>query len=211
MKRMSLALACLAMPAAAAEPGQLTFGLGVSTMGLVLEAQHRVNETFALRGFYAGALSREMTETIDDIDYEVDASLGGIALMGDYYPTGGGFHVSAGLFVSTGDFEATASDDNLEIGGTTYNASIKSTAEFKNRIAPIVTLGYDQALGDRWGLGVELGAIAIGGIDVTLEETTDGGNIIPTSELDAELEEIEDDLSDFSIFPYFSLKATYRF
>ena len=212
MRRLFVILALVfAQPLYAMGPGETAFRLGVSSMGLMAEAEHRLTPAFALRGFYAGGLSADQDEEIDGIDYDGEASLGGIGLLGAYYPGNGGFHISAGLFMSTGEFEATASDTALEVGGSTYDASVKATAEFSNQIAPMFSLGYDQSLGSNWSVGAEIGAIAIGGIDVSLEETTLGGNVIPTADLNAEVDALSDDLSDLTVYPFLSLKATYRF
>lgn len=207
---LSTLFVCLAS-AAIAQTGASSAGIGVSTLGFTVEGRHQVTDRFAVRGLWAGGLNRSEDQDIDGISYSVDAELGGIALLGDYSILGGGWHVSAGVFLSTTEVTATADDSSLEVGGGTYNASVEATAEFASSVAPMVTLGYAGDFGSNWRFGAELGLISTGGVDVTLQETTSGGNVIPTGDLNSELNDLEEELDDLNVLPFFGLSAAYHF
>lgn len=213
MKSILLAsAACLAFSSAAfAQDQGLRFGLGLSTMGATLEGAYRLNDRLAIRGVVAGGLNANGTQTVDGVAYTTSGQLGGFALLADYYTGNTGFRLSGGAFVSNTSLSGstTASAANpIEIGGTTLTGGETASAdiEFKNKVSPMLTIGYDQKIGRSFTLSGEIGAIAMGGLDINLSAPA-----APAADVARETQNIRDELSRFGVYPYVAITGTFRF
>ena len=198
----------------AQETGDMSVGLGVSTFGGNLEASYTINEQFRVRGALMGGFSYEETESDPgEAAFEIDANLGGLAILADYYPTQSGWRVSGGLLFSNTEFSAYAEasgSEPIDIDGTEYTSgSVTTKAEFSNKVSPMLTTGYDLHFADNWTFSSEIGAVLIGGVD--LSATAGGG--IDQSEIDdsEDYQEARDDAGDLKVYPYLSLGLAYRF
>lgn len=211
---VSAALISAAATAASAQDmGQITVGAGLSTFGANLEAAYQVNPTLRLRGALMGGVDYSYSDTESEaIDgfavegtTEGDAQLGGFALLADYYPTGGAWRVSGGVFVSNTELTLTSEVDLATIGAEQATISGK----FFNEIAPMVTAGYEYRFGGGWALTAETGVVYTNGIDLSVTATD------PTAqaEIDADADVIDaiSTAKDVVVWPYVSLGVTYRF
>jgi len=176
----------------AAQDSNLRFGLGLSTMGGTLEGAYRFNDRFAVRGVVAGGVNGNTTDTADGVQYNVSGTLGGFALMGDYYTGNSGFRVSGGAFLSNTSLSgnAVASLGNpIDIGLTTLNAGERADVdiEFNNRVSPILTVGYDWNIGRNFTLSGEIGAIAMGGLNASVSTNV----AVPAADLARETRNIQ--------------------
>lgn len=217
MKNLLLASAAIAAltTAASAQDGKLRFGLGVSTMGGTLEGAYRLNQNWAIRGLVAGGINTNTlgggTQTIDGVTYTTTGQLGGFALLGDYYTGNSGFRVSGGAFVSNTSFSGStvASAANpIEIGNTTLTAGETASAsiEFRRKVSPMAAIGYDWNIGRNFTLSGEIGAIAMGGLNVNLTAPA-----APAADVARETQNIRDELSRFNVYPYVGITASFRF
>ena len=209
--RLLIIAVSLLLPQAGHSEEPVSIAFGVSSLGGNIEAAYRVNERFALRGIVSGGLSGSDTETLDGTSYEVSGELGGFSLLGDYYPRGGGFHVSGGLHFSNTDFSgsAVASASNpIQIGGTTLSSGelVQVTGGFARETAPMLSIGYDQPIGRRAFISAELGAIFANGADIGVSAPG-----VSQADIDREIESIEDDAGDFNAYPYIGLTFGFRF
>lgn len=206
--RYALALAAsltVFAPVSAQEAGEFAVGLGVSTLGPTLEGSYRVNDRFGFR-VPVGFLSFDETETDDGIKYDVDANIGGIGLLGDYYTGLGGLRLSGGAIVSRFELDGRGSGSG-KVGDTNYsNVDLNFSAEAKNTVMPTISLGYDGRIGSRWMLSADVGAMYTGGFDVNL---TDRSGQVAQDDIDREIDDAEDDLPN--ILPYLKFTATFRF
>lgn len=180
-------------------------GLGVSTLGANLEAAYRMNPTYQVRGVVMGGIDIDYDETSDDGEFNGNLTLGGVALMGDFYPLQTGWRVSGGLLFSGSELTATGTAD-VE-GAMNVDADIE--ARFASEIAPMITTGYDVAMGERWSLNTEAGLIFIGGIDLTY--TASDPTLQDELDNDPDLRETVEDASDIPIYPYASITVSFRF
>ncbi|MGH1425092.1 MAG: hypothetical protein ACRBBU_10215 [Pseudooceanicola sp.] len=208
---LALALSFSALPAAAQGVGEPSIGLGITSLGPVLQGGFRITPNVGMRAFYAGIPTINDTIEVDDINYDVSGRLGGFALMGDFFAGARNFRVSAGVFVSNSEFDGnvTASPSNpIEVGAATFNSgeTVDTHVEFANKIAPIVTIGYVHQTRRKLFLSAEAGVIAMNGFDVTVV-----GTGIPQSNLDAEAENARNELNKLKVYPYVSLMAGFRF
>jgi opacity protein-like surface antigen len=213
MKKILLAASAIALlsSAAFAQDSNLRFGLGVSSMGATLEGAYRFNQNWAVRGVVAGGLGINGTQTIDGVNYDTNGQLGGFALLADYYTGNSGFRVSGGAFVSNTSFSgsATASPANpIEIGGTTLvgGESTSASIEFSRKVSPMLTVSYDWNIGRSFTLSGEIGAIGMGGLNVSVTAPA-----VAATEIAAEVQSINDELSQFGVYPYIAITGSFRF
>lgn len=210
------AIAATALGSAAfAQDTQLRFGVGVSSMGATLEGAYRFNENLAMRGVIAGGVTASRlgggTQTVDGVTYTTSGQLGGFALLADYYTGRTGFRVSGGAFISNTKFSGTANAsaaNPITIGNTTLNNGELATAsvEFTRKISPMLTVGWDQNIGKTFTLSGEVGAIATGNLNVNV--TAPG---VSAADVAREVQNINDELSQFGVYPYVGITATFRF
>lgn len=184
---------------------EIVVGFGVSTLGANIETAYRINPSYQVRGILMGGIDADFEETDEDGDFSGNVTLGGVALMGDFYPLQSGWRVSGGLFLSNTELTGTGT---AEVdGGLTVDADVD--ARFAGDITPIVTTGYDLGLGRGWSLNTEAGVIFTGGIDVTY--TADDPALQDELDNDAELQEIVEDASNIKLYPYASVAVSFRF
>ncbi|MEM9334318.1 MAG: hypothetical protein AAGA33_05655, partial [Pseudomonadota bacterium] len=127
------------------------------------------------------------------------------------------FRVTAGIF-SNGNELSLVSDETsgtVEIGGTVYNLSdvgtITSTSTFGST-SPYLGFGYDFTVMDRVGLIFDIGVLWQGDPEVSV--TADGpiaGQQAFLDSLEAERQELEDEISDFKAWPVVSLGFVVNF
>lgn len=113
MKTMiAIAAAALCTSAATAQDvGDTSIAFGVSGFGGSVEAAYRIDPSIGVRGAYWGGVSLSYQEDDGETDIEGDVRLGGLALLADYYPTQSGWRISGGVFFSTGEFEASGTEN----------------------------------------------------------------------------------------------------
>jgi hypothetical protein len=216
IKQLSVSLAIIASATmASAQDSNVRFGLGVSTMGGNLEGAYRFNDNWGIRGVVAGGINTGNlggnTQTIDGVTYNTNGQLGGFALMADYYTGHGNLRLSGGAFVSNTSFSGstTASTANpITIGNTTLTGGETASAsvEFQRKVSPMLTVGYDYNIGRSFTLSAEVGAIAMGGLNVDLTAPA-----APAADVARERQNIRDELSQFGVYPYIAITAGFRF
>lgn len=213
MKSILLTASAIALLAstASAQDSNLRFGLGVSSMGGTLEGAYRFNQNWAVRGLIAGGISANGTQSIDGVNYATSGQLGGFALLADYYTGGSGFRVSGGAFVSNTNFSGSTTATNanpIEVGSFTANSgeTVSAEIEFTRKVSPMLTVGYDWNIGRTFTLSGEIGAIGMGGLNVSVDAPA-----IAANEVAAEVNNINDELSAFGVYPYVAITGTFRF
>ena len=192
------------MPSHSEAEGSL--GVGVSTLGLTVEPSLRLSEQAGLR-MLAASGNLDANETVDGIDYDGSLHVGGVGVMGDYYPTGGSMRVSGGLLKHSMELTGRALG-TVEVGGTTYPAiDVTSTVEPTNSVLPMVSVGYEQAVTDNFSLSADVGAIFVGEYSVSL---TDATSTVSAADIAAETANAEDELNDMPVVPYIRIGGAFR-
>lgn len=194
------ALTTIGTMATAQEAGDVTVGTGLSTFGLNLEGAYQIDPQLRVRGALMGGISTSYKETENGDTAEGDFNLGGLGLLADYYPTQSGWRVSGGLFVS---------NTELIADGTSAGQDAELSAEFANKVAPMVTTGYDWRFGEGWSFNSEVGVIFTGGIDLEVNATGAGNQAI--IDADEDVQDAISDAEDLIALPYVSLGVSYRF
>ncbi len=184
----------------------VTIGAGISTMGIVVEPSVQTGPKTAVRIPLAFG-NANFSQTVDGIDYDVTGRVGGIGVLADYYPAAGALRLSGGLFRSSLNADGRATG-TVEVGGTTYGGvDIRTNGRPSQRIAPMVSVGYDGHLASGWGISTDIGVMYTGGFEVSIDDVTGTAS---QADLDAEVNAVNDELSDYKVLPFIKLGATYR-
>ncbi len=206
---IAVAIAGIASTAQSREAGDATVALGLSTFGANVELGYQTNPQWRVRGALMGGYSLSETDEDGLETTEVEAQLGAVALLADYYPVASGWRVSAGLLFSNNEIDALVSGD-VEVNDVVYpGETFEVAAKFENEIAPMITTGYELGFGDGWSFNSEVGIIMIGGIDLTA--TASNATIQDEIDNDADYQDAQDDASDLSVLPYVGLNVSYQF
>lgn len=172
-----------------------SLGAGLTSLGATVEGTYELNNTFAVRGQFIRAPSLSGSETVDvngaDYDIDGDGTFGGVAVVGDFYPTPLGWRLSGGLFFSNTSLDASFS------GPESFDGELA----FEKDVAPMLTTGYKLDLGNRFYLAGDIGAIFS-----ELEAETNSTDPAVQNDVD----DINDELADIPAFPYVSLTVGYR-
>lgn len=171
----------------------------------------------------------------DGITLAAHLKLRSVTAQFDWFPTGGGFHVSPGLMIYNGNrVEATAfvpggQQFNLGNDRLLSNPSNPVNGDAKvsfAKVAPEITIGWGNiaARGNRrWSIPVELGVVFsraptgtlnLGG-SACLTNGTNCRNVATEPVLQADVRQQEaklnDDLTVLKVIPVFSIGFGYRF
>jgi hypothetical protein len=216
---LALALSSTALAAdgpQGSEGGRFALGITGGTLGVGPELSYRFTDHIGVRGSL-GWLSIGREQDVDDIDYDGDLDLLSFGGMLDVYPFGGGFRLSGGVRWVGNEINLRASPTNdVTIGGTTYTpaeiGTLRGTVE-PNAVAPVVTLGWTGKLKRGFTLGVEAGAMFQGAAKITNLRANGllGSDAAFLADIEAEEEEIEDDIDDYKVWPVVQILVLYRF
>lgn len=160
-------IAMTATASLAQEVGKTALSLGVSSVGLTGEIAYRASDKWRFRGMLSGAPTYRSGESVAGIGYETTSKVRGFTLLADRFLWDSIWHVSVGAFVSgtTADGVATGT---FQIGNNVYTTTLKATAEFENKVSPLVSFGFTYPLGKKTHFTGSLGYIYTGGVNVRM-------------------------------------------
>lgn len=216
MRHFALAITLSAFVAcgtiAGAQEQPFSIGVGVTTLGPTIEGSYEITPQMSLRGIGVVSIEGEDSVTEDDTKYDYEYETGGFGVVADYYPDFGGLRLTGGLFKSNMSFgfEASASGaETIRVGDMTYtNVSVGGDMVFERDVAPLLAVGYTGMVGG-WQLAGEVGALFIGGVDASFEQT--GGSVtISEADLQEQEESFEDDYG-IGAYPYVGVSMTFLF
>jgi len=162
-----------------------------------------INEEAAADGSGGGSIDPKIT-------------LLSIGALLDWHPWAQGFRVSAGVYLNKNKFKLSAeTNDTVEINDLEYSLSdIGGSVDF-NSLSPYFGLGYGNAAGSNgnWHFSFDIGALFQGAPHIDLRATASDPAVQAQLDADiaAELKNLEDDLSVFTIYPVISVGMSYRF
>lgn len=236
--KTQLWLGALALAAApCAMPADIAGGVRLGTLGYGVEGTFGVKEWLNVR-VPLSVLSYSDTLDEDDVEYDGELDFSTIGVLLDYHPFKGTFHLSAGLMSNGNEVNMKASDstgnEEYELGDATYTSdpddplTLTGGLSFDS-LSPYVGLGWGNPILGRsnWYFKFELGALFQGSASVGLtasgsavntqnQSSFDVNGSSPEAQafrenLEAERMTLEDDLSDFDIYPVVSFSLGYRF
>ncbi|WP_129645316.1 hypothetical protein [Peristeroidobacter agariperforans] len=196
--------------------GRWSLGVTGGTLGVGPELAFRASPYLGARA-NAGFLTISRDEEVDDISYDGDLNLNSFGVMLDWYPTGDGLRISVGARANNNEVELVgAPTTNVTIGGTTYSPAQVGTlvgTVTTDDFAPALTIGYGGTLAKGFTLGAEIGVLWQG--KPTIDNLRATGPLAGTNQFQADIEReqqrIEDEVSDYDLWPILQLAFLYRF
>lgn len=212
---MSLASGLWAVQAHAAD-GKFRLDAHASTLGGGLEIGTALTENYSARvGF--NKFSFSTSQSSGGLNYKGDLKLSSIAVLADYRPFRGTFHVTGGAVLNSNKFSlsATTTAGTYNFNGTNYTSAggdnITSSIEF-NKVAPYLGLGWSgHPKNTGLSLSTDIGILFQGSpkASVTTSGSWGGANV---SQLAADAQaQLNSDLSGFKFYPVLSLGIGYTF
>lgn len=215
----------VAIPAsqAHADTGGVGIGVGYGLFaGPTLELNYAVNSYFQVRGSLSDGMGVSMSEKVNDVDFRLKNTTGGInRLAVNYHPFQGNFFLSAGYAFNQYKLRADGrSQGNVTVGDTTYNVDdIRMRGELDWDNAPSLTLGWGHSPNKGWGAMLEVGALFTGAANAklsatgTVSGTGDDINSVPgfQESLNKEERKLRDEVSKVDFLPVLQAQVTYRF
>jgi hypothetical protein len=210
--------AAVAMPAAAQDKAS-SVGIGVSagTLGIGPEINWRSDKVGVRGSATFFGLGRDVDS--DGVTYNGDLKLRSFGGTVDVYPGGGRFRISGGARISNNRVllkAEPAATTTVEIGDVNYTGAQigRLDGEVKaNKFAPTLTIGFGSKAGSGAYFGFDAGAMFQGSPKVN--RLTASGPIATNAAFQAELlkerAEIEDDISNFKVYPIVQLAIGFRF
>lgn len=211
------ALCALLLLAAPASKADSNLGLGVKagTLGIGVEATWRALPWLDLR---AGFNRYDYDDNGSQAGIPYDATLAldtAYATANLRFPLSP-FRLTGGVFSNGNELLLTsAAEGTYEIGGINFNAAdvgtLRSITSFSGT-APYLGVGYDFTILGQVGLNLDLGVLWQGDPEVTLN--ADGvlaSDPIFQSALEAERQELDDEISDYKAWPVISLGFVVNF
>lgn len=190
----------------------IALGLHAGTLGYGIDATYGISETFNIRGQY-NTIDLDEDDTDGGINYNYDLDWNTFGVLVDWHPFSGGFRLSAGYYINNNELTGIGSGTNVEVGNTTYpgTVSLKSAVTFDSS-APYVGIGWGNAAekNSRLSFMFEVGALFQGSPKVSLVETS-ATPVVSQADLDVEAAQLEDDISEFDVYPVVTVGLAYQF
>jgi len=208
----------IALTAAATASADHNFGIGVKagTLGIGIEGTWRPLPYLDVR---VGANRYDFSDNgaYGGVNYDAELSLDNYYATGNFRFPLSPFRVTAGLYSNGNEFSATSADNGaiIVIGGDPYPADAVGTLSARagfSSSSPYFGVGYDFSLFGKVGMNLDFGVLWQGSPEVSI-----GANGIlsgdPTfeSSLEAERQELENELSDYKAWPVLSLGFVFNF
>lgn len=213
--------------------GKVGVGLKVSTLGAGAEVAVSVARKANIRGgFNAFTYSRVFAK--DGITYNGTLNLRSAAVLLDWFPFGGGFHLSPGALVYNGSGAKGNANvpggQTFTLGGTVYQSDTTNPVTGKGNLAltkaaPMVLFGWGNLVPrhKHFSFDIETGVVFQGSPRATLALAgaacqPGGGSCVnaatdPTvqSSVLAEEAKLNKSMAPFKYYPVFSVGFGYRF
>lgn len=190
----------------------------VGTLGYGANIAWSVNDTTELQAGWAGGDIKVKDKLkIDDTTYKIDAKFSNPYLGVQMRPAANWFTVGAGVIVPDNEVKVRTvqgPNEKYRINGTTFSVPqgnvVEGHLEYRNKLAPYMTVGFRPNLNNHWGVFGELGATYLGRADVNITSSQKISDINGKSFEEEAKKSIEDkEYSNW--YPIVKLGATYRF
>ena len=229
-----LAHAQAASGGSAADKPAVGIAVKASTLGVGVDAAVRVHSKVNLRGtFNFLSMSHDFQNTDDNITYVGDLSFRSIAATVDYFPFGGGFHISP-TFVLNNTNKVTLSSlipagKTIDIDSTPYQSSSSNPIKAAGGVSfksgrPGVMLGFGNIAGGHrvtvpFEFGVIFGGAPVGTLSFTGTACQTNGTNCKDIATDATIQthvraqevKLNDTIKPLRFYPILSLGLSFRF
>ena len=213
------ALLASAFVATSAQAQEVYGGLGL--FGAQIGYAHAISNTVNLRGDFLVLGSRSKTSNESGTDYKAKLDWSRTALLVDWFPSeANSFRLTAGAtFNKIGfDLNAGGAGQKVDINGRSYTLSANDSLNVQVKMpntTPYLGIGWGHQPSQKgWGFHSDLG-VSIGQFKVTETRKgalANGGALgVTQSDMDKELADIRDGVSQLKVLPQFTIGASYRF
>lgn len=206
------AIVLLASLSPAQAGDRVGIGVKAGTLGFGVDVTGRITTWFSVRGSFNSA-DVSQSDEISDIEYDGDVALGAYGVLFDFHPFRNNFRLTAGFMRNRTGVDLTGQPTtDTDIGDNTYTpaeiGTLTGDVTFEQDV-PYFGIGYGSAAKGphRVKFLFDLGVIDQGSGDVSLSSST---GLVPQSDLDKEIQEIEDDIKDYTLWPVLALGISFR-
>jgi len=224
---------CQAQQEAARTP-HFAAGIKLSLLGIGGEVAVPITEKMDIRAGFNG-FSYDRNFDKDGVSYAGHLNFRSAEAHYDWFPFGGGFHVSPGMLLYNGNKitanAAVAGGQTFDLNDTTYTSDPNNPVhgngkiDFK-KVAPTLAVGWGSLFprsGRHWSIPFEIGAAYQNAPRATLSLTggaCDSSGLFcqditndPTfqSNVKSEQDKLNKDMSSFKFYPLISIGFGYRF
>ena len=187
----------------------------VGTLGFGTDLTVGVSERTNVRLMYNTA-SYDFVRDEDAGEVQTDFDWQSYGALIDWHPAGGGFRISAGLFKNDNVVDLTGDlDDTVNLGGVDFALSALVGQVTFEDVAPYIGFGFGNALDEegRWHFTCDFGLLFQGepSVDAAATSSVPSLQFVVDEALAIEVDEIEDDLEFFTIYPVVTVGMSYRF
>ena len=204
--QIALVLGTLPLAALAGDMGTVYTQIG--TNGLGLGYAKSVAQDWAVRGQYNALPKTSFSGDVGDFGagntLVVDIAWSSVQLLGDWYPSDGGFRVSGGVVFNSNKITLAGTGTVNNVPNQNVNAEIKMS----DSIAPYLGIGYSTRPKDAKGFGFtyDLG-VMFQNPKSTLTAT--GG--ATQADIDAQNLKVQEAIDKLKVMPAFSIGISYSF
>ncbi len=220
----NLVLGAAMLAAGSSAHAAVALAIRGGTLGVGAEFAIGMTEQLNLRvGYSAFDYSTEIEDT--DVTYDGDLELRNPSALLDWHAFGGGFRLSVGAVGASTKAVGTGvpTGGTYEINGRVYPASavgnLDTKIEASNSVAPYIGFGWGNPVdaAGRWTFLLDIGAVYYGSEpDVVVNVTC--GPALGTAQctqlrndVNAERDELVDEVDTFSWYPVLNLGVAFRF
>ncbi len=188
-----------------------TLGIGGDlTVGLHSKFNARAGGNVFLYGLTGSEVEDGVT-----VEFQADLKWLTIPVLLDWHPWESGARFSLGAMVNNNHIDLSAETGNVEFNGVEYGVeSLDGTIQF-NTLSPYLGIGYGNATDtrSRWHVACDLGVMFQGSPQVEMNAVATHPLLQPLLDADlaAEVNELEDEYKEFTLYPVLSLGVSYSF
>jgi hypothetical protein len=189
------------------------FGVAATagTLGAGAQVRGELHKHVALR-VDATVFGLDMDYNSSQIRYDGSVRLKSAGVMAEFYPTGGGFFLAAGVRYNRNRANAVGTPTgNVTFNGRTYTPAQVGTVTGGISVpewAPALTIGYRKR-SRGLALGIEGGVMFQGAARVS--PLTSSTGLLPQADLDAEQASLQTDVGKYKIYPIVQASIGYNF
>jgi hypothetical protein len=205
LRLASLVLVAAPLAAQAGDAGTVYTQLGINGLGLGYAAS--VSPDWAVRGQFNWLPKQSYTGNVGDFgsgaNLTIDLNWSSVQLVGDWYPSSGGFRLSGGLVFNDNKITVVGTGN---VNGTpgTVNGEIKMSQD----VAPYVGLGYSIRPRAAKGLGFNIDAgVMFQNPKASLSAT--GGP--SAADIEAQRIKMQEAIDQLKIMPVLAVGVSYSF
>jgi hypothetical protein len=176
----------------------------------------KFNTRLGVNAFWYGLSDSETNDEGVTVDLQADLEWLTIPIMLDWHPWESGMRVSLGAMINKNNIALSGDSTSVEFNEVDYvlRDGVEGEVTF-NTFSPYLGIGYGNAAdtSGHWHFACDLGVMFQGAPQIEMNAVS----AIPflqaalDADLDKEVEELEDEFEDFTMYPVVSFGVSYTF